>query len=73
MTAFLTKPPADSGHWTSLFRTRLDDAALRDIERETGDHILNPDLGPYAKWDGPPRDAAVLIGIVERKIGRAHV
>lgn len=35
--------------------------------RDTGDHILNPNLGPYAKWEGAPRDAAVLIPIVERK------
>lgn len=34
--------------------------------RDTGDHILNPDLGPYATWSGPPRDAAVLIPIVDR-------
>lgn len=34
--------------------------------RDTGDHILNPDMGPYARWDGPPREAAVLIPIVER-------
>lgn len=37
--------------------------------RDTGDHILNPDLGPYARWEGAPRDAAVLIPIVERKHG----
>lgn len=35
-------------------------------QEETGDHVLNPDLGPYARWDGPPRDAAVLIGIIDR-------
>ncbi|TYC64581.1 CoA pyrophosphatase [Stappia sp. BW2] len=69
MTAFPTKSLADPADWPTLFRTRLDDAALRGFERETGDHILNPDLGPYAKWDGAPRDAAVLIGIVERGDG----
>jgi len=36
------------------------------LAAETGDHILNPDLGPYAKWKGKPRDAAVLIGIQGR-------
>lgn len=34
------------------------------LQQDTGDHILNPDMGPYARWDGPPRDAAVLIPIV---------
>ncbi|MTI43591.1 8-oxo-dGTP pyrophosphatase MutT (NUDIX family) [Roseibium hamelinense] len=37
-----------------------------DLTRDTGDHVLNPDLPPYARWSGPPRDAAVLIPIVAR-------
>ncbi|MET1411981.1 CoA pyrophosphatase [Roseibium sp. HPY-6] len=40
---------------------------------ETGDHVLNPDLPPYARWEGPPREAAVLIGIVERSEGPSVV
>ncbi len=32
----------------------------------TGDHVLNPDLGPYAKWQGARRDAAVLIPVINR-------
>lgn len=36
-------------------------------DRDTGDHILNPDMGPYAYWRKPPRDAAVLIPIVEKR------
>ncbi|WP_417672143.1 CoA pyrophosphatase [Roseibium sp.] len=34
------------------------------LTRDTGDHVLNPDLGPYARWEGPPRDAAVLIPVI---------
>ncbi|NBN63231.1 CoA pyrophosphatase [Microvirga tunisiensis] len=50
-------------------------AAFRDRARArlpvpadlvTGDHVLNPDMGPYAKWDGPPREAAVLIPIYDQ-------
>lgn len=33
---------------------------------DTGDHVLNPDMGPYATWNGAPKDAAVLIPIVDR-------
>lgn len=50
------------------FRSR----ALRRLplaaERDTGDHILNPDLGPYAKWTGDPREAAVLIPVLARPL-----
>ncbi|WP_150493845.1 CoA pyrophosphatase [Roseibium aquae] len=35
----------------------------RHLARETGDHILNPGMGVYARWQEKPRDAAVLIGI----------
>ena len=63
----------DPGNWSDRLRTRLAESEaqdkIRDAVRETGDHILNPDLGPYAKWDGPPRDAAVLIGLMERADG----
>ncbi|PVB59723.1 CoA pyrophosphatase [Labrenzia sp. 011] len=60
--------PAGSG-WAQHLQERLADATLRDRARETGDHVLNPDLGPYAIWEGPPRDAAVLIGLVESEEG----
>ncbi|MBD8876052.1 CoA pyrophosphatase [Labrenzia polysiphoniae] len=36
------------------------------LSHDTGDHVLNPDLGPYARWEGPPRDAAVLIPVIPR-------
>lgn len=36
---------------------------------EVGDHILNPDLGPFAFAKRPPRDAAVLIPVIERPAG----
>ena len=42
-------------------------------DRITGDHILNPDMGPYAKWTGAPREAAVLIPILDQGNGRASV
>ena len=49
------------GDIRSMLRHNTEAPAVRD----TGDHILNPDLGPYARWEGPPRDAAVLIPIIE--------
>jgi len=53
--------------WARRLRTRLADTAGSNSARDTGDHVLNPDLGPYARWNGPPRDAAVLIGILDRE------
>lgn len=50
--------------WPERISARLDTAARHDADRETGDHVLNPDLPPYARWDGPPREAAVLIGLM---------
>ncbi len=73
MTVPLMTDSFDTRSWIDGLRIRLSEAtALEkagDGVRETGDHILNPDLGPYAKWDGPPRDAAVLIGLLERGDG----
>ena len=46
-------------------RSSLQRGAGDPVMRDTGDHILNPDMGPYARWVGPPRDAAVLIPIIE--------
>lgn len=54
------------GDWAADLRDRLSAAERTNDRSETGDHVLNPDLPPYARWDGPPRDAAVLIGILER-------
>ncbi len=59
--------------WSENLRHRLDVAARESAQPDTGDHILNPDLPPYARWQGPPRDAAVLIGIVERDTGLSVV
>lgn len=59
--------------WSQDLRDRLDIAARETAQPETGDHILNPDLPPYARWQGPPRDAAVLIGILERESGLSVV
>ncbi|WP_422037347.1 CoA pyrophosphatase [Roseibium sp.] len=59
--------------WSEDLRQRLDVATQSAAQPETGDHILNPDLPPYARWDGAPRDAAVLIGILERDAGLSVV
>ncbi|WP_417686553.1 CoA pyrophosphatase [Roseibium sp.] len=46
------------------FRDRVRQLRSEHLLRDTGDHVLNPDMGPYARWEGPPRDAAVLIPVV---------
>jgi len=69
MTAFLQNDTFAGTDWARYLHDRLAEASLSDHQRETGDHILNPDLGPYAKWEGPPRDAAVLIGLLQRDDG----
>jgi 8-oxo-dGTP pyrophosphatase MutT (NUDIX family) len=66
MTATSLRNSFGQSDWTRRFRARLDEAMAKSEQAETGDHVLNPDLGPYARWDGPPRDAAVLIGIIDR-------
>ena len=58
----LKKPGLD---YLADIRERLSASSADLRARDTGDHILNPDMGPYARWDGPPREAAVLIPIVE--------
>jgi 8-oxo-dGTP pyrophosphatase MutT (NUDIX family) len=67
MTSRQLKHRFEQPDWAHPLRTRLDAAAAKHDGPETGDHILNPDLGPYARWEGPPRDAAVLIGILDRQ------
>lgn len=73
----MSAPVVDKGihlnRWSEDLRQRLDVAAQRAAQPETGDHILNPDLPPYARWQGAPRDAAVLIGILERDAGLSVV
>ncbi len=69
MTAPLVNTSSTGSDWAQYLRERLADASERNRELETGDHILNPDLGPYARWEGPPRDAAVLIGLVDSRDG----
>ncbi len=73
MTAITQNHTFADADWAVHLRGRLADLGQTDLERDTGDHILNPDLGPYAKWDGPPRDAAVLIGILPRSEGPSVV
>jgi len=48
------------------FRNEARYSLSRSGDRETGDHILNPGTPPYARWAGSPRDAAVLIPVVDR-------
>lgn len=59
--------------WTDILRDRLAVAEREKRRLETGDHVLNPDLPAYARWEGPPRDAAVLIGILQRGEGPSVV
>lgn len=57
--------PLEPGHASyDSFRSQLLRQAAGRMARDTGDHVLNPDLGPYARWTGAPRDAAVLIPVV---------
>jgi len=73
MTAQFMTDGLERPGWMHHLRVRLAETAPQAANRDTGDHVLNPDLGPYAKWDGPPREAAVLIGLVERGEGPAVV
>nr|WP_244301431.1 CoA pyrophosphatase [Stappia sp. P2PMeth1] len=50
-------------------RLRLALAAMDEV----GDHILNPDMGPFAFAKRPPRDAAVLIPVVDRPAGASVI
>lgn len=63
MTSSTETIDTSQADWARHLKERLDFAAEAQPVRETGDHVLNPDVGPYAFWKGPPRDAAVLIGI----------
>ncbi|MBO0343874.1 CoA pyrophosphatase [Roseibium sp. CAU 1637] len=49
------------------FKRRFVERASLQLERDTGDHVFNPDLPPYAAWKGEPRRAAVLIPLIERR------
>jgi 8-oxo-dGTP pyrophosphatase MutT (NUDIX family) len=60
---------ASAEAFTLHARTRIE----RVVPGEVGDHILNPDLGPFAFAKRPPRDAAVLIPIVERDEGASVI
>ncbi len=73
MSAPVVESRTELSRWSQDLRDRLDVAARRGGQPETGDHVLNPDLPPYARWQGPPRDAAVLIGILERDSGLSVV
>ncbi|MES0811617.1 CoA pyrophosphatase [Roseibium sp. SCPC15] len=73
MTAPFETKTFSGENWMGDLRSRLGEASAHDGEQDTGDHVLNPDLGPYARWEGPPRDAAVLIGILERGDGPSVV
>lgn len=73
MNAPLSDEILEDPNWARRIHSRLSESSQLVQEKETGDHTLNPELGPYAKWDGPPRDAAVLIGIMQRSAGPSVV
>lgn len=50
-------------------RARLLAAAAHEV----GDHVLNPEMGPFAFAKRPPRDAAVLIPVIDRPAGATIV
>jgi 8-oxo-dGTP pyrophosphatase MutT (NUDIX family) len=60
---------ASAEAFTLHARTRIG----RVARGEVGDHVLNPDLGPFAFAKRPPRDAAVLIAVVERAGGASVI
>ncbi|NVK35447.1 MAG: CoA pyrophosphatase [Rhodobacteraceae bacterium] len=47
------------------FQTRLLKVPPASFDVECGDHILNPGVPPYVFWEGEPRQAAVLVPIVQ--------
>ncbi|GAA0775355.1 CoA pyrophosphatase [Roseibium denhamense] len=67
MPEFLVPPIQSHSERLARIRARLADPGYNNPVMDTGDHVLNPGLGPYAKWKGAPKDAAVLIGIVNRE------
>jgi len=73
MTVPLMSEGSRQDDWRTHLQTRLVEAARLGVPADTGDHVLNPELGPYARWEGPPRDAAVLIGLLERRRGPSVV
>nr|WP_244501867.1 CoA pyrophosphatase [Stappia sp. ES.058] len=50
-------------------KERIDLAARGEV----GDHVLNPEMGPFAFATRPPRDAAVLIAVIERAKGASII
>ena len=62
-------PLASAEDFVNLAQARIAGAA----HGEVGDHILNPDMGPFAFAHRAPRDAAVLIPVIDRSSGPAVV
>jgi 8-oxo-dGTP pyrophosphatase MutT (NUDIX family) len=72
LTAFVEQRIAMTGEGQLTARAFAEQARTRLVSPatdEVGDHILNPDLGPFAFAKRPPRDAAVLIPVIERPAG----
>jgi 8-oxo-dGTP pyrophosphatase MutT (NUDIX family) len=72
LTAFVEQWIAMTGEGQLTARAFAEQARTRLVSPatdEVGDHILNPDLGPFAFAKRPPRDAAVLIPVIERPAG----
>lgn len=66
MSIRLSDPQPEDASYDGFRRRFLERAPLQ-LDRDTGDHVFNPDLPPYDRWDGPPRDAAVLIPLIRRE------
>uniref|UniRef100_UPI003BA9C383 CoA pyrophosphatase n=1 Tax=Stappia sp. TaxID=1870903 RepID=UPI003BA9C383 len=62
-------PLASAEDFVNLAQARIAGA----VRGEVGDHILNPDMGPFAHARRAPRDAAVLIPVIDRSNGPAVV
>ena len=72
MTAFVEQRVAMTGEGQLTAHAFAEQARRRLVSPatdEVGDHILNPDLGPFAFAKRPPRDAAVMIPVIERPAG----
>jgi 8-oxo-dGTP pyrophosphatase MutT (NUDIX family) len=60
---------ASADAFGELARARIAAAAREEV----GDHILNPEMGPFAFAKRAPRDAAVLIPVIDRPAGPAVI
>ena len=69
MSASVRRPLSSKAGSASDFVSQVRDRLETSVRTEAGDHILNPEMGPYAFAKHPPRDAAVLIPVIDRPGG----